>query len=296
MLRTCCAVVGQPVAHSLSPAIHRAAYASLGLDWEYQRIDLDPGGLPGLVAALRAESGVRWRGLSVTMPHKADAARLGKPSELVALTGVANTLVLTPEGITAHNTDVTGFVLALQDRLGAGQTPGPGFSGTIVGNGATALSALVALRRLGADRAQVVCRAAERARGMVELAGRLGVGIEVHTPGDRLAGTEVLISTVPARGSEELAAEVAHVAPVVFDSVYDPWPTPLVEAVGVTDPSTGSGNVGEAGRCGDVQVLDGLDLLAAQAVEQVSLFTGQPVALGLARTAAQDALRAGDED
>lgn len=260
-----CAVVGHPVQHSLSPAIHRAAYAELGLDWSYERIDIDPGGLPGFVAGLDET----WRGLSVTMPHKPHAAVLGEPDEAVVLTGVANTVVLGPDEVQVHNTDVNGFRIALAAH--GVQTVA---HATLVGNGATARSALVALQRLGADEVVLVCREPARARGVEELAGRLGVALRVERLGTSLPETQLLVSTVPTTGVAAHAADLVARAGVVFDSVYDPWPTPL----------------GEAAQRGGRMVLNGLDLLAGQAVDQVRWFTGHPVPFETARTSAQDAL------
>lgn len=147
-----CAVVGHPVRHSLSPALHTAAYRRLGLDWTYTAIDVEPGGFDRFVAGLDRRE---WRGLSVTMPHKPDVARHGVPDEAVRLTGVANTLVLGagPADDTVANTDVPGFVLALRER-GIEQLDRV----TLVGNGATALSALAASARLGARHVTVTLR------------------------------------------------------------------------------------------------------------------------------------------
>lgn len=260
-----CAVVGHPVQHSLSPAIHRAAYARLGLAWDYQRHDIPPGGLGDFVAGLDA----RWRGLSVTMPHKEDAARLGVGDEPVALTGVANTLVFDDGQILARNTDVAGFRIALAAH-GIDSVP----SAVIVGNGATARSAVAALAGLGTSAVQFVVRDADRARGVVELAESLGLRATVRTPDSPVGEAALLISTVPAAGVSDSAEQLAGRAAMVFDGVYDPWPTPLAAAAE------------RAGR----PVLNGLDLLAGQAVDQVRWFTGQPVEFEVALTAARAGL------
>lgn len=260
-----CAVVGHPVRHSLSPAIHRAAYARLGLDWDYQRHDIAPGGLPAFVTGLDAS----WRGLSVTMPHKEDAARLGVGDEPVALTGVANTLIFDEGVIAARNTDVAGFRIALAAH-GIGQVP----TAVIIGNGATARSAVAALAGLGTREVQFVVRSAERARGVVELAESLGLAATVCPPGTEPTPAALVISTVPADGVVGAAEALAAAAEVVFDSVYDPWPTPLAAAAE------------RAGR----PVLNGLDLLAGQAVDQVRWFTGRPFDFEVARSAARAGL------
>lgn len=246
-----CAVIGHPVAHSLSPALHRAAYASLGLGWTYTAIDVAPDGLAAFVGGLDRSV---WRGLSVTMPHKAELVGFGAPDDVVRLTGVANTLVLGegPDADRVRNTDVAGFVTAL--RAHGVSAVG---SLTVVGNGATALSALTASHRLGASRVTVTVRSPERAGDVLALAGVLGMDADVVRLGEALPASDLVISTVPAAGAEPVAGLLADSAPVVFDVIYDPWPTPL--AVSASD----------RGRL----VLNGLDLLAAQAVDQVRLMT-----------------------
>lgn len=261
-----CAVVGHPVAHSLSPEIHRAAYARLGLDWDYQRVDVAPGALPDFVASLDES----WRGLSVTMPHKEDAALLGASDAGVCLTGVANTIVLDGRDRHVHNTDIAGFRIALTghgiDRVERG---------CVLGNGATARSALAALADLGAQDVQVIGRSRTRVSSLTPLAEQLGVALSVHEFGERLVPVDLLISTVPAHGLRSLD-QLVGIAPVIFDAIYNPWPTPLGQAAA------------QAGRL----VLNGLDLLAGQAVDQVRWFTGSPVAFEVARSAAQAGLKA----
>ena len=256
-----CAVVGHPVAHSLSPALHRAAYRRLGLDWTYEAVDIEPGCLASFVAGLSREV---WRGLSVTMPHKPDLVPLGLPDEVVRLTGVANTLILDPDGDRVHNTDVPGFVRACQahgltraDRL------------LLVGNGATAASVLVAAAGMGVTSVTVLAREPARAVALLRLAGQLGVSAVVRPLGDPVPDVDLLASTVPASAVAPHASALAARAGVVFDVIYDPWPTPLAQA-------------GEAlGRV----VVNGLDLLAGQGVDQVALMTGESVDFDLLRSA-----------
>src|SRR5215210_8095696 len=106
------AVLGRPVGHSLSPVLHRAAYAALGLtDWSYDALDIGAEDLPVLLAGL----GEEWRGFSVTMPCKQAAVDLADVVEpLPRLLGAANTLVRTEAGWRAENTDVPGIGVALQ--------------------------------------------------------------------------------------------------------------------------------------------------------------------------------------
>ncbi|MCW2795672.1 MAG: shikimate dehydrogenase, partial [Nocardioides sp.] len=127
-----CAVLGDPVAHSLSPVLHRAGYAALGLDWEYDARRVPSGGLPGFLETLDES----WRGLSLTMPLKREAMPLAdNVSERAALVGAANTLVLDDGAVHADNTDLPGAVAALRERY-AGAVTG----GTVLGGGATAAS------------------------------------------------------------------------------------------------------------------------------------------------------------
>lgn len=242
-----CAVIGHPAQHSLSPAMHRAAYAALGLDWDYQLHDVAPDRLDDFVRGLDAS----WRGLSVTMPHKEAIIAFGTPDEVVTLTGAANTLVLGDQP-TVHNTDVAGVVNAVRlqrDRL---ETV------TIIGNGATARSGLVGVARLGARRVTVLARRPERATGMVELGRAVGVEVAVLPLDQSPPAADLLFSTIPTSGVREHAGRLAGTAALLFDAVYDPWPTPL----------------GQAAEATGTPILSGLHLLAGQAVDQVRLMTG----------------------
>lgn len=263
-----CAVIGHPVAHSLSPALHRAAYRQLGLDWTYERHDVARGGVAAFVAGLDAS----WRGLSVTMPHKEAIAALGAPDAVVSLSGAANTWVRTDDGPVVRNTDVSGFRLACAEHgiTGAGSV-------TLVGNGATARSSLIAVSHMGARSVTVLARDPRRAAPLVELGAELGVRVEAVALGGDVPRSDLVISTVPTSGSEPVADALAESAPVLFDAVYHPWPTPLADAGA------------RAGRL----VLNGLDLLAGQAVDQVRWMTGEQVTFSLLRGAASTALETG---
>ena len=259
-----CGVVGFPAAHSLSPAIHRAAYATLGLDWSYDVHEVSPERFDAFVAGLDRRE---WRGLSVTMPHKRAVVRFGVPDDVVLRSGVANTLVLgdTPQQDAVHNTDVPGFLLACRehglDRIDRV---------TILGNGATAVSALLAARDLGAGEVCFVVRDAVRAAPVLKLAADLGMDADLVSLAGPFPTTELVVSTVPVAAAAAHADEVADSADTVFDVVYDPWPTPL----------------SQAGEQRGRRVLNGLDLLAAQAVDQVRLMTGGNVSFDLLRSAA----------
>ena len=146
-----CAVVGHPVAHSLSPTMHRAAYAVLGLDWTFEAVDVAPGELPAHVDALDAS----WRALAVTAPHKRDALDLADSvTDVARAAGGANTLLLEqgPRGrhVRADNTDVPGARAALSE---AGVVDVPVVR--VLGAGATAASVAHAVAGLGAGLVEV---------------------------------------------------------------------------------------------------------------------------------------------
>lgn len=257
-----CAVLGDPIAHSLSPVLHRAAYAALGLAWTYDAVRVPEDGLASFVAGL----GPEWRGLSLTMPHKRTALALGEPTARARLAGGANTLVLEDGAVTcADNTDLPGAVAAVRERY-----DGPVGAGTVLGGGATAASTGLALCELGATTVRVLARAPERAAATVAAiaAHPSGPHVEVQP----LAGAEVVgdvvVSTVPVGAQDPELVERCAATPVVFEVVYDPWPTPLADAVGA-----------------DRVLVTGLDLLAHQAALQLELFTGRSVSVDVLRDA-----------
>ena len=268
-----CAVLGSPIAHSLSPALHRAAYAALGLDgWCYERYQVTEAELAGFVAAC----GEGWRGLSLTMPLKVRALELGQVDPVAALVGAANTLVFTADGPQLHNTDVGGLVAAV--RRAVPGRPGPV---TILGAGATARSSLVSAAQLGASEVTLLARDPARADSLRPLADSLGLPLSVRGWDAELPPAGLVISTVAAGAADARASAVAASAPVVFDTSYDPWPTALAVAAE------------RAGRA----VLSGLDLLVAQAVLQLRLMTGGDVdpELLLAAGRAELRSRAGEQ-
>src|SRR5215218_10202875 len=174
------AVLGRPVSHSLSPVLHRAAYAALGLtDWTYDALDLGAEDLPVLVAGL----GEEWRGFSVTMPCKQAAAAVADDAgPLVRLLGAANTLLRTGSGWRAENTDVTGVGMALQ-LAGVDSVE----EAAVVGAGGTASAAAVALASLGATSVEVVVRDPARAAGVVRVLEALDVRSSVSRLPDGVA-------------------------------------------------------------------------------------------------------------
>ncbi len=251
-------MLGSPVGHSRSPALHRAAYAALGLvGWRYDAVECDEAGLPGLVDGL----GPEWVGLSVTMPGKRAAlARADERTERAAAVEAANTLLRLPDGRwRADCTDIDGVAGA----LGAAGWRGPDSGAALVlGAGATASAAVAGLAALGVRHVELMVREPVRAAGTAAVAARFGVRAEVRRWDDRVPGADqvdVLVSTVPAGVADACAAGVAR-ARLVLDAVYSPWPTPVSLAVAAA-----------GGR-----LVTGLDMLLHQAFGQVQQFTGRP--------------------
>jgi shikimate dehydrogenase len=252
------AVLGSPIGHSLSPALHTAAYRALGLaDWCYDAIECDEARLPGLLASL----GPDWAGLSLTMPLKrAVLPLLDQIEPLAGTVGAANTVILKEGRRLGFNTDVAGLAAAMR-------AAGVAAAGNVVilGAGATACSALAALKQTGTSEVTVAVRARPRAEPLLTVAGRLGVPVSVADLGaGDLASRrwDVLISTIPGTATTRVAGLLAAgkvTAGAVVDVGYDPWPTPLAAA------ATASGSA----------VISGYDLLLHQAADQVELMTGQ---------------------
>ncbi|GAA2105275.1 shikimate dehydrogenase [Microlunatus panaciterrae] len=249
-------MLGSPIEHSLSPALHLAAYEELGLsDWSYERHEMDEVGLPDFVRGRDAS----WRGLSLTMPLKVVALGLGEVDPVAGLVGAANTLIFDDDGRRVFNTDVGGLVSAVRGGLGAGR--GDLATVVVLGTGATARSTLASAAELGAGRVIVVARTPSRAEALRPLALALGLRLDVQPWGSPLPAADLLVSTVTAGAADAVAADAVAAAPIIFDVVYDPWPTALASA---------------AEHLG-VAVLNGLDLLVGQAVLQVRLMTGRDI-------------------
>jgi shikimate dehydrogenase len=249
-------VLGKPIAHSKSPQLHLAAYRALGLtDWSYERIECDAEQLPGLVGGF----GPEWVGVSVTMPGKFAALRFAdERTERAQRVGSANTLVRTPTGWRADNTDIDGVAGAL------GST-GQAFGWALVcGSGGTAPAAVAGLAALGVTGITVVARNPDKAARLVDLGTQLGVAtrlcdLDGGGLADEVAAAGVLVSTLPADVAAHYAGTLAPIG-VLLDAVYDPWPTPLAAAVSAA-----------GGR-----VISGLQMLLHQAFAQVEQFTGLP--------------------
>ena len=274
------AVLGHPIGHSLSPVLHRAAYRALGLDgWSYDAVDVTEEQLPAFVGDLDAT----WAGLSLTMPLKQTVLPLLDHVEpLAGVVGAVNTVLVQAGGsgrpvLTGANTDVHGIVAALSEGLVAGDGAGaasgerpPARSAVVLGAGATAASALAALAELGCVAPVVLARSLGRTGALARAAHRMGVEPVFRSLDgalDAMAGADLVVSTLPPRAADDLAAGLAAGAAhaprpgaVLLDVAYDPRPTALHTAW------LGSGGV----------AVPGERMLLHQAAEQVRLMTGRP--------------------
>ncbi|MET4003799.1 shikimate dehydrogenase [Arthrobacter psychrochitiniphilus] len=259
------AVLGHPIGHSQSPALHNAAYTALGAPFNYVARDLQLPELAGFLAQVRADG--NWYGLSVTMPLKNEAAMLvDELTPVAAAVGAVNTIVPRRDGtggtrLVGDNTDVAGIVNALR-HAGVGQRP----RAAILGGGGTAVSAIAALGQLHATDITLFVRNAHKAAGTLHVAAALGVGVVLESfdaAAGKLAGFDVIISTLPPHGADGLAGEFAGIGATVqdgallLDVAYDPWPSALAQ---VWQAAGGT-------------VVAGIEMLLYQGVEQVKLFS-----------------------
>lgn len=264
------AVLGSPITHSLSPALHRAAYRALGLDWTYEAIEVDEASIASFIANLDDA----WAGLSLTMPLKESViGLLNEVDPLASATASVNTVLPCRSGWRGTNTDIYGMTQALRV---AGLRGSPR-SGLILGAGATARSALAALADLGSRHVLLSARRAEAAVALIPTARSFGLVPEAveweagsSAALDRLRMVEVTISTVPEGAGAAWAEHGRTATGALLDAAYHPWPTPLAAAW--------AGSVIASGR----------DMLLWQAVEQVRLMTGLPAPVAAMREALPD--------
>jgi shikimate dehydrogenase len=289
------AVLGSPIAHSLSPVLHRAAYAALGLeDWCYVPIETDEASLPDMLARLRTEPG--WAGASLTMPLKTAAVGLAdRLDESAALVGAANTVVVEPGGsLAAYNTDIAGIRYAILQVLGA-QPPGyaashaealppqttsaPPVRALLLGAGGTARAAIAALASVGVRRVGVVARRPKAVAPLAEIGAGIGLDVtalpwDIVVGGGLRHGPDLVVATTPEGVTDQLAEWTWPARCPLVELLYHPWPT----ALAVTAYRSGA------------RVAGGLVVLAAQAAEQVSLLTGRTVDVGILLAAGTQAL------
>jgi shikimate dehydrogenase len=251
------AVLGRPIGHSRSPALHQAAYAALGLNWSYEAIECGTEDLAGVL-----ETRADWAGFSCTMPLKRAVLEIAdEVRPLAAAVGAGNTLLPRPGGgWIAENTDVAGIVATVR---GAGRLPQ---SVTVLGAGGTAQAVVGALAALQLAHCTALVRDPARTAELKAAGSALGVAVTVDTlacdaPALR---ADLVVSTLPGAGANPLAGHPWTTGQIVLDVVYDPWPTPLAAAA----------------RAAGATVLSGAQMLLYQAAAQVELMTGRPAPVG----------------
>lgn len=257
------AVIGSPIAHSLSPVIHRAAWQQLGIDgWEYRRAEVTEESLPTFIGQLDES----FRGLSVTMPCKqAVMPLLDAIDPLASAVGAVNTVVPSAGMLAGFNTDVTGIASAIRRACSRSGVPVPS-SALVLGARATASSALAALGELGITTTTVAARRFGGPGSVISAASRLGVSVEqvmwsdISAVASAAARADVLISTLPAGVADPIASRLApREGQILLDVIYSPRDT----ALRTTFEKAGG------------VVAEGTDMLVYQGAAQVQLMTGR---------------------
>ena len=259
------AVLGRPVAHSLSPVLHTAAYRQLGLSWHYHALECDESELSALL-----DSHTGWAGFSCTMPLKRAVVEVADEVRPVArAVGAGNTLLPRPGGgWIADNTDVHGILAAISE---SGLSPR---TVTVLGAGGTAQALIAALPQFEMDCCTVLVRDLRRTSTLRDTAERVGIGCTVAELRLDAAGfdNDLIVSTLPGEAADAFAMREWQPHQAVLDVRYDGWPTPLAASV------TRAGG----------RVISGALMLLHQAARQVELMTGSRAPVGVMR----DALRA----
>ena len=284
------AVLGDPVRHSLSPAMHNAALQELGLDWVYMALRTPPGRLAAVLAGLEA---VECRGLNITLPHKAEAAQLAQElSPLAARLGAVNTLVPRAEGgWFGTNTDVEGFLAPLRSC----GIPWQEKQALVLGNGGSARAIVAALTELGLAAILVAGRRQQNLDRLLQACSGWaptlleGVPWSAGPLRSALGGSALVVNTTPMgmanSGDPEPAAtplgpgelDALPQGATVYDLIYTPRPTALLRQA-------------KARGC---RTIDGLEMLVQQGAASLRLWTGQAVVpVNVMRQAALEQLAA----
>lgn len=248
-------VIGDPVRHSLSPAIHNAAFAACGLDWVFLACEVPEGRVP---EALAGASAMGVQGLSVTMPHKAAvAAAVDELSPTARRLGAVNCVARDGERLVGHSTDGDGFIDALADE--AGWSP-DGSRCVVLGAGGAARAVVLALTGAGAAEVAVVNRTAQNAVAAAAPAGGRGRVAEAAEVG----GFDLVVNATPlgmtGHGGAAMPLDPAllHPGQILVDLVYDPVETALLAAA----------------RDRGVAAFGGVRMLVHQAARAFELWTG----------------------
>ena len=242
-MRKRAAVLGSPIAHSLSPALHNAAYLALDIEGKYDAVEVKSGELTGFMDNVR-KTDANWIGFSLTMPLKEEVFKVAdKVDPLAKQINSANTLVPTLDGWFATSTDVAGFIWALaQHEVTNYQRV------QIIGAGGTARAAAAAIDAPGVS-IQVINRNPNRESDM-----RAAVSLSdlsFSTWEGVTLDADLVINTTPKGAADLLPSGTG----VLVESLYNPWPTQLASKW-------------------DGKVIDGMDLLIHQAIDQIHLMTG----------------------
>ncbi|MBW3088192.1 shikimate dehydrogenase [Bifidobacterium sp. 82T24] len=267
------AVLGSPIAHSLSPLIHNTAYKAMGLeDWFYDSHDVDEHSLADFISELDSS----WHGLSLTMPLKKAIMPMGEPSNRWAeKLDVANTAVFDwSRGsgmpvIRLYNTDVAGINLALTNVLKHGGRTVPealAGNGMVIGSGSTAVSAIAALSTMQIQHVTIAARRPEKAHALAPVAQGFGMDVDVIAMRQIVEAVQdmnIVVSTIPAHAADSTAMSLGRLAKgsvpgVLLDVVYDPRPSELIQAW----RSLGGKAIG------------GEEMLLYQAIPQIAYMTG----------------------
>jgi shikimate dehydrogenase len=259
------AVIGMPVRHSLSPAIHNAAFRSAGVDWVYVALPVEPGDVPDALAGMRA---LGIGGLNVTMPHKeAVHHAMDVLDPVAAALRTVNTVVPLSDGrLSGHTTDGAGFLDALRIDEGVDVA---GMRVVVLGAGGAARAVVDALARAGAAQVIVVNRSPDNAASAAALAGSVG---RTGAMTDVAAADLVVNATPIGMGTDATPVDPASLraGQIVVDLVYHPLDTALLQAA----------------RAAGARAVDGLGMLVHQAAHSFRLWTGVDAPVTVMRDAA----------
>ena len=260
-------MIGHPVRHSRSPAIHNAAFAAVGLDWVYVAFEVPAG---SGARALEAAKTLGLAGLSVTMPLKAEVAEAAdEAGEAVRELGAANCVVVTDDGrLRAENTDGTGFVAGLAADAGLSL---PGRRVAVIGAGGAARAVVRALGAADAADVVVVNRTESKAEAAAALAGPVG---RVGRASDDIPAADLVVNATPAGMGTDAAMPcdpgLLHQGQVAVDLIYEPLETPWLAAL----------------RADGVEAHNGLSMLVYQAAAAFELWTRADAPVEVMRRAA----------
>ena len=276
-IRNHAAVLGKPIAHSLSPVIHNTAYQARGLsDWHYDRYEVDEHMLGDFIDSLNSS----WHGLSLTMPLKKAIMPMGETcNHWAEKLGVANTAVfdwkpgVSKPHIRLYNTDVAGINLAITNALRKIQPPAPAHSmkrptknALIIGSGNTATSAIAACSTMQVGHITLAARHAEKAHALAPLAQTFGMTVDVIALpqiSEIVSSQDIAICTLPSHAGDPIAQSLMAledhtIKGILLDVCYDPRPTDLMN-VWRTHGGTAIG---------------GEEMLLYQAIPQIAYMTG----------------------